>query len=255
MNDHALDALLAEYAAPPVPDGLAGRVAAAALALPQEPRLAYARRARRDRRGSWLRRPMIIGGIAIGLAVSGAVAATLAGVRLDRLPFVEAVLAKLPFPGHETPPETAPPPRAAAPAQAPPAVEPELAGERRVAAPREAGPPAPRPATVRGDASPVAAPASAPRRPERAGPALIETRPPALALPPPAPLPVAREERTAASPAPEPRAPATSADDEARLRQERIERAERLRAARQAQIERLQRIQQSRERIRRLRRD
>jgi hypothetical protein len=258
MNDHALNALLAEYVAPPVPAGLAGRVAAAALALPQEPRLAYARRAggarRHDRRGQWLRRPWLLGGLVLGLAVSGAVAATLAGVRLDRLPVVEAVLGELPFGGRATPPQSAPPPRAVPPALAAPVVEPAAVPEARAATPREDEPPAPRAAAIR-EAPPVAPPERAAERSEVAGPRLIETRPPAPPLPPPAPPPIAREERIDSVPAPEPPAPAPGAGDEARLHQERIERAERLRAARQAQIERLQRIQQRRERIRRLRRD
>lgn len=246
MTDRALDALLAEYVAPPVPAGLAGRVAAAALALPQEPRLPYFRRASRDRRGSWLRRPMIIGGLAVGLAVSGAVAATLAGVRLDRLPVVEAVLARLPFTGVEAPPETAP-----RPAQVPSPSPAAPVRESPAASLVEVEPPAPRPVAVPDDPSPVPAAADAPPRSEAAEPRLVEPQPPAMPLPPP----VAREERIVSTPALEPRIPAPGANEEARLRQERIERAERLRAARQAQIERLQRIQQRRERIRRLRRD
>lgn len=247
MNGHALDALLAEYAAPPVPAGLAARVAAAALALPQEPRLPLRARPRHDRRKAWLRRPLLIGSIALGLAVSGAVAATLAGIRLDRLPIVAAILAELPFLDRGTPPESVPPPR-----MAPPAVAPPPAGERPVVEQREAGIPAePRAAATRDSAPPVVAPIEAPRPPDVVAPRPID-------IPPPPPLPptsVPRAEASAVIPAPEPRAPERNAAEETRLQQERIERTERLRAARQAQIERLQRIQERRERIRRLRRD
>jgi 2-oxo-4-hydroxy-4-carboxy--5-ureidoimidazoline (OHCU) decarboxylase len=108
MNDISLDGLLAQVPAPPVPPGLAERVAAAATLLPQEMRPAQARRAAgRDRRGAWLRRPLIGGAIAFGLAFSGAVAATLAGVPLPAK--VEAVIAQIPFVGHKAPePERAP---------------------------------------------------------------------------------------------------------------------------------------------------
>jgi hypothetical protein len=126
MNDISLDGLLAQVPAPPVPSDLAGRVAAAATLLPQEMRPAQARRAAgRDRRGAWLRRPLIGGVIALGLAFSGAVAATLAGVPLPAK--VEAVIAQIPFVGHKAPePERAPVRHAAArpaPRPAPPAAE------------------------------------------------------------------------------------------------------------------------------------
>ena len=60
-----------------MPAGLAARVLAAAAAEAQEPRPARARRAavRRDRRGRWLRRPLLVGTAAIGLLVTSAVAA------------------------------------------------------------------------------------------------------------------------------------------------------------------------------------
>jgi hypothetical protein len=253
MSDHALDALLAEYVAPPMPAGLAGRVMVAALALPQEPRLAYARRGsaapRRDRRGAWLRRPMLTGAILLGLAVSGALAATLAGVRLDRLPIVAAVLEELPLGNRE-----APPPRAVAPAPPPLPTTAPPAEESPVPAPTEVPPPGTRAAPARAAAPPPAAPpADTPSRSEPPRPPVVEFLPPAL--PAPAPLPAPRDERSVPGPAPEPRRAAPGVDEEARLQQERIERAERLRAVRQAQIERLQRVQQRRERIRRLRRD
>lgn len=104
--DLALDALLAEFRPPPMSPGLADRVAAAALALPQGGRAARAapRHARR-----WLRRPLLVGGAALGLAFTGAVAATLAGVELPRP--VAAVLEKLPLVGKAAPqPAPAPPP-------------------------------------------------------------------------------------------------------------------------------------------------
>jgi hypothetical protein len=85
--DPALDALLRDAPSPPpVPAGLGARVVAAAAATPQEVRPARARRAaaRRDRRGSWLRRPLLAGTAALGLIVTSAVAATLAGVPIPQ---------------------------------------------------------------------------------------------------------------------------------------------------------------------------
>ena len=252
MTDHALDALLAEYAPPPPPAGLAGRVVAAALALSQEPRLAVARRVgaapRRDRRGAWLRRPTLIAGVVLGLVVSGAVAATLAGIKL---PLVEAVLARLPFVGREAPPPAAPP-RPQPAQRAPAVVEAAPAADEPVATPRAPRSPARHVPAVRDAAPPVVAPDEAPRRPEPIESRRIEMAPPA------APPPAARQEETAATPVEATRAPAPAADERLRLQREQraqIERTERLRAARQAQIERMQRLQQSRERIRRLRRD
>ena len=102
MTGGRLDILLSQVQAPLLPAGLADRVAAAATMLPQENRPATARRATlRDRRGAWLRRPLIGGAIALGLAFSGAVAATLAGISMP--PKVAAVIAELPFVGHEAP--------------------------------------------------------------------------------------------------------------------------------------------------------
>ncbi|MGQ0660606.1 hypothetical protein [Sphingosinicella sp.] len=270
MTDRALDILLAEFVPPPAPAGLAARVAAAALALPQEPR-AYARRAPRDRRRSWLRRPMLVGGVALGLAVSGAVAATLAGVRLDRLPIVEAVLARF-----SPPPAAAPRPAPAAPPRlAPPVVEPAPAPTPQPLpeAPRASPPPAlpvvrsepPPAAPLRSEPLPLPPPPPRVEAPPRPG---IAVRRSIESPPLPLPAPVVREEAVAAPPA-VPRPAATTAVEAARLRQDRIERVqqidrlraarqaqvERLQAARQAQIERLQRVQQSRERLRRIHRD
>jgi len=130
MSDARFDRLNLGVTAPPLPAGLADRVVAAATAQPQEARPALARRAAagRDRRGPWLKRPLIGGAIALGLAFSGAVAATLAGVPLPAK--VEAVIAQIPFVGRKTAdPARAPvrhaaarPAPAAAPAR-PPAVE------------------------------------------------------------------------------------------------------------------------------------
>jgi hypothetical protein len=141
MNETPLDLLRAQVPAPPVPAGLADRIVVAITKLPQEARLAHARRATgRDRRGAWLRRPLIGGAIALGLAFSGAVAATLAGVPLPSK--VEAVIAQIPFVGG----------KAARPAPAP----------VRHAAAR----PAPRPAPI---APPSAGIASAERAPLNIG--------------------------------------------------------------------------------------
>jgi hypothetical protein len=244
MTDHALDQLLAEYAPPPLPAGLAGRVVAAALALPQEPRLAVARRAgavpRRDRRGAWLRRPTLIAGIALGLVVSGAVAATLAGIGLDGLFGREREPPAVSV-GRETPPPAPPAPRQ----EKLPVAEPVPPEDAPVALPT-APQPSPAARAPRAEAPPVAAPVQAPLRSET-----MELR--RIEMPPPVPpLPAVRHEDTAATP---PRVPAPAAGERLRLQREQIERTERLRALRQAQIERMQRLQQSRERIRRLRRD
>ena len=111
-----LDALLSSYTPPPAPPGLAGRIADAALAHEQAPPLGALRRSWRDRRGAWLRRPLIAGGVAIGLAFSGAVAATLAGVEVVLPPRVQTVLAEVPFFGRMAKAE-------------PPALETSLPGE------------------------------------------------------------------------------------------------------------------------------
>ena len=85
--DPRLDALLRDLPPPPpVPADLAARVLAAAAAAAQEPRPARARRAaaRHDRRGRWLRRPLLAGTAALGLVMTSAVAATLAGVPIPQ---------------------------------------------------------------------------------------------------------------------------------------------------------------------------
>lgn len=120
-SDAMLNALLASYVPPPVPGDLAARAGAAATALPQEGLAALPRRAP-NRRGAWLRRPLLAGGAALGLAFSGAVAATYAGVELP--PKVRSVLADIPFVG-VTAPEPRPAPAKASrpqrPASSPPA--------------------------------------------------------------------------------------------------------------------------------------
>lgn len=85
-SDSRLEALLRDLPPPPVPADLAARVLAVATAEAQEPHQARARRqaARRDRRGRWLRRPLLAGTVALGLVVSSAVAATLAGVPIPQ---------------------------------------------------------------------------------------------------------------------------------------------------------------------------
>lgn len=93
--DDRLAALLAAHRPPPPPEGLAARIAAHATSLPQEPPLGALRRAWRNRRGAWMRRPVLAGAAALGLAVSSAVAATYAGLPLPRP--VERIIAELPF--------------------------------------------------------------------------------------------------------------------------------------------------------------
>jgi hypothetical protein len=148
MNDSRLESLLSQVSAPPVPLGLADRVVVAAVALPQEARPAQARRAAgRDRRGAWLRRPLLGGAIALGLAFSGAVAATLAGVPLPAK--VAAVIAQIPFVSHKAAePERAPVRHAAArpaPRPAPIAPPPVESASAEPAQPY----PGPRPAAIR----------------------------------------------------------------------------------------------------------
>ena len=89
-----LDKLLDSYTPPPVPDGLARRAAAAALATPQNAGPAAIAR-RRDRRGGW-RRNLIIGGTAVSLAFTSAVATTYASRGRIEIPVVTSVLAAVP---------------------------------------------------------------------------------------------------------------------------------------------------------------
>jgi len=267
MSDYALDALLLDYAPPPPSADLAARAVAAALAMPQQPRkrdaAPVAPRPRHDRGRPWTRRPMLVGGIALGLAVSGAVAATLAGVRLDKLPLVEAILGESAPRAPTPPPQAPPPPRAALPGPALPPVEAAPVHEAPAAAPRIADPPAPHAAPPREPSPTAPAPLEAPRPPEPPMAQRLERPalpPPPLPAPPSAvpPAPTApRNDGAAATSnvAEARRVAAPAAGEPLRVQRDAIERAERLRAVRQAQIERLQRVQQNRERLRRLRRD
>ncbi len=93
----ALDRLLKTYAPPPVPEGLAGRAAAAAARHAQDP----ARRAgggpRHDRRRGWRAHPFLAGGAAVCLAFTGAVAATYASDGRIDIPVVRDVIAAVPL--------------------------------------------------------------------------------------------------------------------------------------------------------------
>jgi len=90
-----LDKLLQAYAPPPVPEGLAERAAAAASGHAQEPRHVEPSR-RRDRRGSWLRRPLLAGTAALGLAFTSAVAATYVSGGRIQIPVVQSVISAVP---------------------------------------------------------------------------------------------------------------------------------------------------------------
>lgn len=92
LSDQALDALLATYRPPGASDDMAARVAARATASPQHARIVA--RGRRARAG-WARRPLIVGTAMATLAVSSAVAASLAGLELPQP--VERVIAELPL--------------------------------------------------------------------------------------------------------------------------------------------------------------
>lgn len=142
--DRALDALLAEYRPPTMSPGLADRVVAAALALPQTlSPPPPAPQPRRGGRGRWLRRPLLAGGAALGIAFTGAVAASLAGVELPRP--VAVVVEKLPFIGKAAPAPSTPPPRPAARLSPPPA--PAKADAPLPAVP-DAAPPTPLPPRI-----------------------------------------------------------------------------------------------------------
>jgi len=90
-----LDKLLQAYAPPPVPEGLAERAAAAAAGHAQEPRHVEPSR-RRDRRGSWLRRPLLAGTAALGLAFTSAVATTYVSGGRIQIPVVQSVISAVP---------------------------------------------------------------------------------------------------------------------------------------------------------------
>lgn len=90
----ALDKLLQAYTPPPVPTGLAERAAAAAGHAQGPPHAQSPRR--RDRRGSWLRRPLLAGTAALGLAFTSAVATTYVSGGRIQIPVVESVISSVP---------------------------------------------------------------------------------------------------------------------------------------------------------------
>ena len=120
MTDPRLDALLRDLPPPPVPAGLAARVLEAAAATPQgqsPPRTGRAA-VRRDRRGRWLRRPILAGAVGLGLVVTSAVAATLAGVPIpQKIAAVFSSAEKAPEPKQAEAPRHVPRPAQAAPAR------------------------------------------------------------------------------------------------------------------------------------------
>jgi len=93
MSD--LNRLLDSYAPPPLPEGLAGRASAAAIAAPQDRRGPFARWTRGARRGGW-RRGALIGGAALGLAFTSAVAAEVASGGRIEIPVVHQVVQAIP---------------------------------------------------------------------------------------------------------------------------------------------------------------
>lgn len=89
-----LDQLLDAYAPPPVPEGLARRSAAAAAVLPQEARAVPTWR-RMARRTGW-RRGTLVGGAALSLALTSAVAAeVVSGGRIE-LPVAHQIVEAIP---------------------------------------------------------------------------------------------------------------------------------------------------------------
>jgi hypothetical protein len=88
-----LDKLLQGYAPPPVPAGLAKRVADEAVRHPQQPGRAAPRRG--DRRGGW-KRPLWIGTASFGLAFTSAVAATVVSGGRIEIPVVQQVVEAIP---------------------------------------------------------------------------------------------------------------------------------------------------------------
>lgn len=88
-----LDKLLQGYAPPPVPAGLAQRVAEEAASHAQSPAASAPRR--RDRRGGW-KRPLWVGTASLGLAFTSAVAATVVSGGRIEIPVVEQVVDAIP---------------------------------------------------------------------------------------------------------------------------------------------------------------
>ena len=89
-----LDKLLAGYAPPPVPEGLAQRAVAEAVKQAQQPAIGAPPR-RRDPRGGW-KRPLWIGAASVGLAFTTAVAASVVSGGRIEIPMVEQVVAAIP---------------------------------------------------------------------------------------------------------------------------------------------------------------
>src|SRR6185369_12556978 len=100
MSD--LNRLLDSYAPPPLPAGLAARASAAAIAAPQDRRGPFARWSRGARRGGW-RRGTLIGGAALGIAFTSAVAAEVASGGRIEIPVVHQVVAAIPVFATHTP--------------------------------------------------------------------------------------------------------------------------------------------------------
>jgi hypothetical protein len=133
MSD--LNRLLDSYAPPPVPEGLAARASAAAIAAPQDRRGPVARWSRGARRGGW-RRGALIGGAALGFAFTSAVAAEVASGGRIEIPVVHQMVQAIPVlkaaPARPRPVQlaarTVKPPRK--PAEAAPAVESDPASRR-----------------------------------------------------------------------------------------------------------------------------
>ena len=90
-----LDQMLGNYAPPPVPDGLAARVAAAAVQAPQEPGTKLPWR-RGGIRSGW-RRGTLIGSTALGLAFTSAVAAEVASGGRIEIPVVHQMVEAVPI--------------------------------------------------------------------------------------------------------------------------------------------------------------
>jgi hypothetical protein len=90
-----LNDLLDLYAPPPVPEGLATRAIAAAVAQPQHGRRIFARWRRAGGRGGW-KRGTLIGSAALGLAFTSAVAAEVVSGGQIEIPVVHQVVEAFP---------------------------------------------------------------------------------------------------------------------------------------------------------------
>jgi len=102
----ALDRLLKAYVPPPVPEGLAGRAAAAAMRHAQGPARPASGGRRHDRKRGWRAHPFLAGGAAVCLAFTGAVAATYASDGRIDIPVVRDVIAAVPLIPQPSRPET-----------------------------------------------------------------------------------------------------------------------------------------------------